>query len=171
VTIPADGPTKTASEQKFFANAIGMGEIGVASDGEMLRTFVGSCIGVAIYNRRRKVAALAHIMLPQANGQTEQPGKYADTAIPEMIRQLNKLCHEEPTRWSAKIAGGAKMFAFQSGMTIGDQNVAAAEKILNELDIPVLASCCGGDQGRRLCLDVSTGMLTIESINAAPRQI
>jgi chemotaxis protein CheD len=171
VTIPADGPTKTASEQKFFTNAIGMGEIGVASDGEMLRTFVGSCIGVAIYNRRRKVAALAHIMLPQANGQTEQPGKYADTAIPEMIRQLNKLCHEEPTRWSAKIAGGAKMFAFQSGMTIGDQNVAAAEKILNELDIPVLASCCGGDQGRRLCLDVSTGMLTIESINAAPRQI
>jgi len=171
VTIPADGPTKTASEQKFFASAIGMGEIGVASDGEMLRTFVGSCIGVAIYNRRRKVAALAHIMLPQANGQTEQPGKYADTAIPEMIRQLNKLCHEEPTRWSAKIAGGAKMFAFQSGMTIGDQNVAAAEKILNELDIPVLASCCGGEQGRRLCLDASTGMLVVESMNASPRQI
>lgn len=171
MTIPADGPTKTASEQKFFANAIGMGEIGVASDGEMLRTFVGSCIGVAIYNRRRKVAALAHIMLPQANGQTEQPGKYADTAIPEMIRQLNKLCHEEPTRWSAKIAGGAKMFAFQSGMTIGDQNVAAAEKILNELDIPVLASCCGGEQGRRLCLDASTGMLVVESMNANPRQI
>ena len=171
MTIPADGPTKTASEQKFFANAIGMGEIGVASDGEMLRTFVGSCIGVAIYNRRRKVAALAHIMLPQANGQTEQPGKYADTAIPEMIRQLNKLCHEEPTRWSAKIAGGAKMFAFQSGMTIGHQNVAAAEKILNELDIPVLASCCGGEQGRRLCLDASTGMLVVESMNANPRQI
>ena len=171
MTIPADGPTKTASEQKFFTNAIGMGEIGVASDGEMLRTFVGSCIGVAIYNRRRKVAALAHIMLPQANGQTEQPGKYADTAIPEMIRQLNKLCHEEPTRWSAKIAGGAKMFAFQSGMTIGDQNVAAAEKILNELDIPVLASCCGGEQGRRLCLDASTGMLVVESMNANPRQI
>ena len=148
-----------------------MGEIGVASDGEMLRTFVGSCIGVAIYNRRRKVAALAHIMLPQANGQTEQPGKYADTAIPEMILQLNKLCHEEPTRWSAKIAGGAKMFAFQSGMTIGDQNVAAAEKILNELDIPVLASCCGGEQGRRLCLDASTGMLVVESMNASPRQI
>ena len=171
MTIPADGPTKTASEQKFFANAIGMGEIGVAIDGEMLRTFVGSCIGVAIYNRRRKVAALAHIMLPQANGQTEQPGKYADTAIPEMIRQLNKLCHEEPTRWSAKIAGGAKMFAFQRGMTIGDQNVAAAEKILNELDIPVLASCCGGEQGRRLCLDASTGMLVVESMNASPRQI
>jgi len=171
VTIPADGPTKTASEQKFFANAIGMGEIGVASDGEMLRTFVGSCIGVAIYNRRRKIAALAHVMLPESNGRDGQPGKYADTAIPEMIRQLNKLCQGEPTRWSAKIAGGAKMFAFQSGMTIGHQNVAAAEKILSELDIPVLASCCGGDQGRRLCLDVSTGMLTIESINAAPRQI
>jgi chemotaxis receptor (MCP) glutamine deamidase CheD len=88
-----------------------------------------------------------------------------------MIRQLNKLCHEEPTRWSAKIAGGAKMFAFQSGMTIGDQNVAAAEKILNELDIPVLASCCGGEQGRRLCLDASTGMLVVESMNASPRQI
>jgi chemotaxis protein CheD len=171
VTTPANGPTAASSQRKFFANAIGLGEIGTASGSNILRTFVGSCIGVAIYNRRRKIAALAHIMLPESNGRGGQPGKYADTAIPEMVRQLNELCQGEPTRWSAKVAGGAKMFAFQSGMTIGDQNVAAAEKILNELDIPVLASCCGGDQGRRLCLDVSTGMLTIESINADPRQI
>lgn len=148
-----------------------MGEIGVGSGNEILRTFVGSCIAVAIYSRRKKVAALAHIMLPDSNNHSGQPGKYADTAIPEMIRQLNKYHPGETTGWTAKMAGGAKMFAFQSGMPIGDQNVAAARKILNELNIPLLASCCGGEQGRRISLDVSTGLMKIESINSAPLQI
>lgn len=158
-------------EQRLFTNVIEMGDIGVASGGETLRTFVGSCIGVAIYNRRRRVGALAHIMLPESNGRSGQPGMYADTAIPEMVRRLNNLCNREPTHWSAKLAGGAKMFLLQSDMTIGEQNIVATKRILKELNIPVRASCCGGSKGRRLCLDISTGMLIVESMHADPREI
>ena len=35
---------------------IGMGEIGVARDGGMLRTFLGSCVGLALHDRRRRIA-------------------------------------------------------------------------------------------------------------------
>ncbi len=147
-----------------------MGEIGVGQEDGLLRTFVGSCVGVAIYNRRRKLAGMAHVMLPESKGRENQPGKYADTAIPEMLRQLGGLCRGEPVRWSAKLAGGAKMFAFQSGMTIGDQNVAAIEEILRGLDIPVLAKCCGGEQGRRIAIDVATGTMTVETMGAEPQR-
>lgn len=147
-----------------------MGGIGVGHDDGLLRTFVGSCVGVAIYNRRRKLASLAHVMLPESRGRSSQPGKFVDTAIPEMLRQLEKLCGGESVRWSAKIAGGAKMFAFQSGMTIGDQNVAAIEQILAQLDIPILAKCCGGEQGRRIALEIATGTMTIETMGAEPQR-
>lgn len=170
MTIPPDTAATSPTDRRFFAQAIGMGEIGIGQADGLLRTFVGSCVGVAIYSRRRKLAGLAHVMLPTARTPSSQPGKFADTAIPEMLRRLEQHCRGETVRWSAKIAGGAKMFAFPSGITIGDQNVAAIEQILAELDIPILAKCCGGDQGRRIALEVATGTMTVETMGAEPQR-
>lgn len=153
-----------AQAARFHANSLGIGEIGVATDGGVLRTFVGSCVGLALYDRRRRIAGLAHIMLPESKGTATPVGKYADTAIPEMIRRLGALANGVPLKLSAKMAGGAKMFAFQSGVTIGEQNVIAIERILDRLGIPVLASECGGEKGRRLSFDVATAELTIETL-------
>ena len=147
-----------------------MGELGVGQTDGLLRTFVGSCVGVTIYNRRWKLAGLAHVMLPESRGQNSQPGKFADTAIPEMLRQLEKLSGGKKIRWSAKIAGGAKMFAFQTDTTIVDLNVAAIERILAKLDIPILAKCCGGKQGRRIAVEIATGTMTVETIGAEPQR-
>lgn len=153
-----------AQTSRFHANSLGIGEIGVATDGGVLRTFVGSCVGLVLYDRRRRIAGLAHIMLPESKGTATPVGKYADTAIPEMIRRLDALANGVPLKLSAKMAGGAKMFAFQSGVTIGEQNVIAIERILDSLGIPVLARECGGEKGRRLSFDVSTAELTIETL-------
>jgi chemotaxis protein CheD len=171
VAIPPETPSSPTSDRRFFSGAIGMGEIGSAHDTGVLRTFVGSCVGVALYNRRLKIACLAHIMLPESKGRSSQPGKFADTAIPEMLRQLKQLSHGQTVRWSAKMAGGAKMFAFQSGMTVGEQNILAVEQILGNLDIPLLGRCCGGTQGRRIALDVATGTMTIETMGGNPETI
>ncbi|MFM8633319.1 MAG: chemotaxis protein CheD [Planctomycetia bacterium] len=149
---------------RFHANSLGIGEIGAGRESGQLRTFVGSCVGLALYDRRKRIASLAHIMLPDSKGAGEPVGKYADTAIPEMLKRLESLANGEPLRLSAKMAGGAKMFAFQSGLTIGDQNVAAIEAILGRLGIPLLARECGGERGRRLSFDIATTDLTIETL-------
>ena len=136
-------PPTAQAAARFHAGSLGIGEIGTARENGILRTFVGSCVGLAIYDQRRRVAGLAHIMLPNSKGAGTPVGKYADTAIPEMIRLLEGLAKGGPLRLSAKMVGGAKMFAFQSGVTIGDQNVAAIDRILDGLGIPVLARDCG----------------------------
>lgn len=148
-----------------------MGEIRSASKTGVLRTFVGSCVGVALYDQHLKIASLAHIMLPDSNGQREQPGKFVDTAIPEMIRQLGQLSDGQTAHWSAKIAGGAKMFGFQSGTTIGDQNIQSVERILKHLGIPLLGKNCGGSQGRRVSFDVATGTMMIETMGCEVKRI
>lgn len=153
----------------FHADSLGIGQIGVARDSGVLRTFVGSCVGLAVFDRRRRIAALAHIMLPDSGLAGTPPGKYADTAIPEMLRLLDGLAAGGPLRLAAKLVGGAKMFAFQTGLTVGEQNVAAVERILAGLGIPVLGRDCGGDRGRRLTLDVATAELRVDSLGQSPR--
>jgi chemotaxis protein CheD len=144
-----------------------MGEIGVARNSGVLRTLLGSCLGLALYDRRLKVAGLAHIVLPAALGRTEHRGKYADTAVPEMIRQMQELAGEQPLKLCAKIAGGANMFtSVDASNTIGVQNVQAVENLLGDLRIPIIGRHCGGEQGQRMMLDTATGIVTIDIVGA-----
>ena len=156
---------------RFHGTSIPMGEIGVARDGGTLRTFLGSCVGLALYDRRRKIAGLAHVVLPDSRGQGAQPGRYADTAIKELLRQLKGLADGDSLQVTAKLAGGAKMFGFQSGVTIGDQNVQAIEQLLAAEGIAIVGRCCGGEHGRRMSLDVSSGVVTIQTVGVVPDTI
>jgi chemotaxis protein CheD len=155
----------TAVNQPHRTPSLPMGEIAVARNGGTLRTLLGSCLGLALYERRLKVGALAHIVLPDSLGRTERPGKFADTAVPAMIHGLQDLVGEGPLKLRAKIAGGANMFATaDAGNTVGAQNVMAIERILRELRIPIAARHCGGEQGRKMTFDLTTGLVTIDIV-------
>jgi chemotaxis protein CheD len=59
------------------------------------------------------------------------------------------------------------MFTASAGAnTIGEQNIRAVERVLGALRIPVIARDCGGEQGRRMTLDTTTGVVTIEIVGA-----
>ena len=149
-----------------------MGEIAVSRDGGLLRTLLGSCLGVVLYDRRLRAAAMAHIVLPESRGQIEHLGKFADTAIPEMIRRLGSLLGNQPLKLTAKIAGGANMFAVNgAAATIGQQNVSAVEKLLEERRILIIGRHLGGTQGRRMALDVATGVVTIDVVGATSTEL
>jgi chemotaxis protein CheD len=149
-----------------------MGEIAVARDEGSLRTLLGSCLGVALYDRRLKAAALAHIVLPESRGQRENLGKFADTAIPEMIRLLTALFRDQPLKLTAKIAGGANMFAVHgAAATIGQQNMSAVERLLEIQKITIIGRHLGGTQGRRMALDVATGVVTIDVVGATGTEL
>ena len=84
-----------------------MGEIEVARGAFMLRTLLGSCVGLVVYDLKNQVGGLAHIVLPASNGQTVLPGRYADTALAELLKQIRELGGRE-RQLSAKFAGGAQ---------------------------------------------------------------
>ena len=154
-------------KQQLRPMSLPMGEIAVARTSGLLRTLLGSCLGLALYDRRLKVAGLGHIVLPSALGRNEHPGKYADTAVPAMIRQMQELAGDERLKLCAKIAGGANMFtSADASNTIGVQNVQAVEGLLADLRIPIIGRHCGGEQGRRMMLDTATGIVTIDIVGA-----
>jgi chemotaxis protein CheD len=142
---------------------IRMGEWQALKSEGIIRTLLGSCIGLALYDRRHCVAGLAHIVLPSSRGTTEAPGKFVDTAVPTLIHAMNQLVRGT-LRPTARIVGGANMFATEIADAIGAQNIAASERVLSEMRIPIVGRHCGGEQGRKVTIDVGSGLITIEMV-------
>ncbi|MBP8855184.1 MAG: chemotaxis protein CheD [Oscillospiraceae bacterium] len=148
---------------------VGIADINIAKTEDVLVTYaLGSCVGICLYDSQIKLAGLAHIMLPsstQLTNVTNQPYKFADTGIKELLKMMN-INGANPTRLRAKIAGGAQMFAAMSNSSIaniGDRNVSAVKQWLAMLRIPIVAEDTGKDYGRTLFFDAATGTMRIKS--------
>ena len=86
--MPTQGPIDSANSPVLVSVAIG--QWAVAAAPAKVRTLLGSCVGVVLYDRAAKLGGLAHIVLPSARGAVDHPGKYADTAIPALIADFDR---------------------------------------------------------------------------------
>jgi len=128
-----------------------MGELKISGSPDFLGcTGLGSCFGLILYDAKKKMGGLAHIILPEAGRNGNSPdklGKYADTAIPKLIEDL---CQggAKPNRLWAKITGGAHMFSFDTDNDIGrigERNTEKVREILKEKKISFKGIDCGGE--------------------------
>ncbi|MEG0178208.1 MAG: chemotaxis protein CheD [Oscillospiraceae bacterium] len=148
---------------------VGIADINIAKNEDILVTYaLGSCVGICLYDSQIKLAGLAHIMLPsslQLVNVTNQPYKFADTGIKELLKMM-KVNGANPMRLRAKIAGGAQMFAALTNSSlanIGGRNTEAVKQMLTMMRIPVVAEDTGKDYGRTLYFDAATGTMRIKS--------
>jgi chemotaxis protein CheD len=141
-----------------------MGELAVSSvPGHVLVSLgLGSCIGLALIDRKLGIAGLAHIVLPQSQGHAkENPRKFADLAVPEMMGELDKLGARK-SRLEAVLVGGASMFAVSAAsLEVGQRNEAAVRELLLKQRIPVVAAATGGNKGRTIRVDVASAAVTV----------
>jgi chemotaxis protein CheD len=116
---------------------------------------LGSCIGLALVDRGRGVAALSHVMLPESpQADPPQPHKFADLAVPALV-DLALANGAYRTRLEAALVGGAAMFQFGgSGQDIGLRNQQAVTRLLERARIPVSAARTGGSKGRTVRVTV-----------------
>jgi chemotaxis protein CheD len=142
---------------------VGMGQIAVGRDGDTLEAVLGSCVGVVVLNRQRRIAALAHVVLPATCGRQGLPGKCADTAIPEILRLLEEA-GAGTLGLVAKLVGGANMFDRAGVMQIGEANIAAVQNLLAQHRVRVVGSALRGNKGRRISVDCHTGLVDVDVV-------
>lgn len=148
---------------------VGMADLKVCKSPDGVTTLgLGSCVGIAIRDPSTKIGGLAHIMLPDSTSIRNNSNipKFADTGIEELVKQLIKAGASR-SKLVAKIAGGAQMFAFQNKsdlVRVGERNVEAVKKKLQELRIPLLASDTGKNYGRTVIFYPETGDFVIKSV-------
>jgi len=154
------------------AVTVNMGAIEVVTDGRNLKTILGSCVGVIFRDKDRQVSGLAHIMLPERRRSDGVEGKYADTAIPALLSRLEASgCRIGALE--ALLIGGAQMFASENTTigTIGDQNVDAVRRILDQLKIPIIYEDTGGRAGRTVVFESSSGKVTVKTLQVADANV
>ena len=136
---------------------------------------LGSCVGIALYDAVNKIGGLAHIMLPDSTQarSTENPAKFADTALPLMLDEMIKMGATK-ARITAKIAGGAQMFTFANAtdvMRVGERNAEAVRMLLKKMDIRLLADDTGGNYGRTVELKIDTGIYRVKTIAQGEKEL
>jgi chemotaxis protein CheD len=155
---------------------VGMGEIQVVRGaGHVLTALgLGSCIGVCLYDPLTRVAGMAHVVLPKSQGDKtgELPGKFADTAIPAIVKRMVET-GAVTSRLKAAISGGAQLFQFgaTTSLDVGARNAEAVIAALREASISLQAKDVGGSVGRTLRMVSDNGLVVVRTIGGAEREL
>ncbi|HKS06569.1 MAG TPA: chemotaxis protein CheD [Gemmatimonadaceae bacterium] len=144
----------------------------LAETGRIVTVGLGSCVAITLWDKARRVGALAHVLLPEphAGGAVENPAKFATTAVPALEEAMRECGSRGP--YVATLTGGASLFGQllkMRGENVGGRNTAAALAALERANIPVVGSDTGGDYGRTVTLDVADGSVTVRSVSKGTR--
>lgn len=148
---------------------VGISEYRIAGAPQKLISYgLGSCVGVILYEPELKLGGLAHTLLPERRpGMGEdRPGKFVTLAIRRMLRELLELGAERD-RITARLCGGAHMFhppPDDPAHTVGQRNIRAARKTLDELGIELSGEDVGGRIGRTVEFDLATGKVLLRLV-------
>ena len=142
------------------------GDVFVSAEPSVVRTILGSCVAVCVWDMTLRIGGVNHFLLPAPAAQGERPSaRYADFACRELVARLRAL-GSRPAHLSAKVFGGARiMDGFASGeQSLGAKNVAAALRAMKDAGIPVVASETGGRHARKLLFLTDEGTAFCRSI-------
>lgn len=127
---------------------------------EILEAYLGTCLGVVIYDREVEVGGLAHYLLPEPTGMdfVWQPEAYAATGLPRFLDAL-ELAGASVDRMEAIVAGGAlvgRLSEHDLELDIGGRTAEVVEKILGQKGVPIRTQETGGFFTCRLGLNLET---------------
>ena len=159
------------------STVIGISDMNVVKGEDSIITYaLGSCVGVAMYDSSRKIAGLAHILMPSSKDVRDaniNVMKYADTAVPELLRRMERA-GSSAFNINVKIAGGAQMFSMGNASTqfnIGDRNIQMVRETLQKLRIKIVAEDVGANYGRTVEIFAATGIYRIKAIAKGTKDI
>ncbi len=146
------------------------GESRLVREPTMLRTLLGSCVGVTFLVPRLGVGALCHPMLPrfpvkQTAVLNRSAGRrYVDFAIRDLARQFDALGVQREEIEVKLFGGGDVLLMINDAArpTVGRLNCEVALRVLEEEGFAVAASSLGGRRGINIHFNTQTGEVLLE---------
>ena len=134
-------------------------------DAVLVSIGLGSCVGVAVYDTEQEVGGMAHVLLPGDPKPGDNPLKYSDSAVEKLVEEICSMGGSKDSM-RAKVFGGSNMFpglASDRKKSIGERNVEAVLKKLEQMGIEVVAKDIGGDKGRTVEFLAGKGNVTVRN--------
>lgn len=146
---------------------VGVSDMKVSNNpGDSIITYsLGSCIGIAIYDREARVGGLLHYMLPESELDPEKarknPFMFADTGIPALFKAAYQFGAKKQ-RIKVVVAGGSQVLDQQGFFNIGKRNHTAMRKIFFRNNVMVDHEEIGGTVNRTVKIIMETGDIHIK---------
>lgn len=141
---------------------VGVGDLKISNDPEVMLVtyYLGSCIGVAIYDPIIKIGGLLHYMLPDsgldANKARKNPFMFGDIGIPLLFKEAYKLGAKK-NRLKVIILGGAQILDQNGLFNIGKRNYMLVSKMFWKNNVMVDFESVGGTVNRTIKLAINNG--------------
>jgi chemotaxis protein CheD len=138
------------------------------ADDTLVTIGLGSCVAILLHDAEARVGGMAHILLPSPalSRRDSNPAKFPQTAVPRLL-ELMAADGAKPQRITARLAGGASMFASLAPpgtIQMGERNLVAARQVLNSHRVPLVGQAVGGDFGRTVRFRVCDGSVEISTV-------
>ncbi|MBV5316273.1 MAG: chemotaxis protein CheD [Desulfobulbaceae bacterium] len=144
------------------------GEVIISANPVLVSTVLGSCVAITLYSNEKRVGAICHAMLPN-NLKQEDNLLYVDTAVHYLHRKM--IEYGAGADLIVKLFGGAQvMVGGQSTdirQSVGEQNIAQAKKVLEQLGLVVAKEDIGGKLGRKLLFSIKTGDVYLRRLKSS----
>lgn len=117
---------------------------------------LGSCIALILYDLKKKIGAMSHILLPEARLKKRPdnkrfPHKYADHSVNDLVNEMLKKGATK-SNIKAAIFGGSEIFE-TSDLSIGPKNTKVVKDRLSIQKIELVNEDVGGTRGRVIIYD------------------
>jgi chemotaxis protein CheD len=158
------------AEEKLPEIYLQPGESRLVKEPTILRTLLGSCVGIAFREPHLGLGALCHPMLPrfpvkQALTMTRSAGRrYVDYAVRDLAQQFDALGARRD-EVEVKLFGGGDVLLTGNDATrptVGRLNIEVAIKVLEEEGFCIIASSLGGQRGINIYFNTQTGEVLLQ---------
>nr|WP_319400358.1 chemotaxis protein CheD [uncultured Carboxylicivirga sp.] len=145
-------------ENRYLQHFLYPSSLYVSKEPYVIKTILGSCVAICIWDKKLKFGGMNHYMLPNWNGNDLASPKYGNIAIDKLIERMFYYGSNRKDL-VAKIFGGGELLEAGTGnsMLIGERNIRVARLMLEERNIPIVASSTGGKRGRKILFFNDTG--------------
>jgi chemotaxis protein CheD len=159
-----------AAEQGLPEIYVQPGESRLVREPAILRTLLGSCVGIAFRVPRLGAGALCHPMLPRSPARPPAPlsrtagRRYVDFAIRDLAQQFDALGARRD-EVEVKLFGGGDVLLMvndKARPTVGRLNSEVAMKVLAEEGFAVMVSSLGGKRGINIHFNTETGEVLLQ---------
>jgi chemotaxis protein CheD len=147
---------------EYFLNP---GELIFSKKPIVVKTVLGSCVAVCIYDKVNRWGGICHYLLPVAPSDEQRSTKFGDVAIKTLLHRFLKKHGSKREDLVAAVIGGAFIiFDEREIFFIGDRNSEIAVSILREEKIQIRSMHTGGEHGRKVFFNTGTNKLVVTSL-------
>ena len=145
------------------------GEFYFGNEHRIIRTLLGSCVAITMWNKQLQVGGMCHYKLPRrlVNSKTQLDGNYGEEAMLLFLQHMSRFMLKAEDM-VVGVYGAGNMFSDivkSDEKSIGVQNIKLAHQLLKKLGFVISHESLGGNVSRKISLDLVKGLVKVHGLD------